>query len=80
MLRADIEAEILEQAGIDGLVDEAFERLKPELERQARRLEGAVDDAFDEDRSRRWTEPVRALARKVADRRREGRRGGSSAR
>jgi hypothetical protein len=77
MLRADITAEILEQAGIDGLVDEAFERLKPELERHAKRLEMAVEDAFDEDRSRRWTEPVKAVARKVANRRRRRRPGGS---
>jgi hypothetical protein len=79
MVREDITAEVLKEARIDERVVAALEGLKPELERHARRLEMAVEDAFDEDRSRRWTGPVRDVARKVANRRRRGRPGGSSA-
>jgi hypothetical protein len=79
MLREDITAEILEQAGIDGLVDEAFERLKPELDAHAAGLAAAVSDAFAKDRSLPWKGPVQDVARKVADVRRQGDPGGSSA-
>jgi hypothetical protein len=61
-LKEKITAEVLEEAGIDDLVDDAFEDLKPKIETLAETLDSNVKEALDEDKSLPWWSPLEDMA------------------
>jgi hypothetical protein len=55
----------LEEADVDGQVDEAFEELRPDIDRHTKRLARDVNKALQRDRSRSWTAPVDDIAAEI---------------
>jgi hypothetical protein len=67
LLREEITAEILEEAGINRLVEEAFEKRMVEIEARVESLAGDVAKALADDESRPWTGPIGDVAREIVD-------------
>jgi hypothetical protein len=64
-LEEEIKDKVLEEADIDAQVDEAFEELRPDIDRHTIRLIRDVKKALEHDRARPWTAPVGDIAGEI---------------